>query len=85
MRQIELITPKFCALLILLRAKFDQPPYCFRSRRQIVLSAAPVVYNPQELLGNPHLKQAIVGAFRWATKGGAAISHRHNFRISSGW
>jgi hypothetical protein len=55
--------------------QFNKSPDCFSTRWKIGLAATPVVYHPQKLLRYPHLKQAILRAFRWAATGPIAACH----------
>jgi hypothetical protein len=66
-------------LLLDFGRQFNKAPDCFSTRREVGLVAAPVVYCPQKLLRYPHLKQAILRAFRWAATGPVATGHFDNF------
>jgi hypothetical protein len=66
-------------LLLDFGRQFNKSPDCFSTRWEVGLAAAPVVYRPQKLLRYPHLKQAILRAFRWAATGPVAASHFYNF------
>jgi hypothetical protein len=56
---------------------------CFSTRWEVGLASAPIVYRPQKLLRYPHLKRAILRAFRWAPTGPAAASHFCTFCIDT--
>jgi hypothetical protein len=68
-------------LLLDFGRQFNKSPDCFSTRREVGLAAAPVVYRPQKLLRYPHLKQAILRAFRWAATGPFTAGHFYNFYI----
>src|SRR5262245_57677165 len=55
--------------------QFNKSSDCFSTRWEIGLAAAPVVYRPQKLLRYPHLKRAILRAFRWAATRPNAAAH----------
>jgi len=66
-------------LLLDFNRQFNKSSDRFSTRWEIGLAAAPVVYRPQKLLRYPHLKQAILRAFRWAATGPVATGHFDNF------
>jgi hypothetical protein len=55
--------------------QFNKSPDCFSTRREVGLTAAPVVYRPQKMLGHSHLKRAILGASRWAATRASGADH----------
>src|SRR5215471_6268106 len=62
-------------LLLDFGRQFNKSPDCFSTRREVGLAATPVVYRPQKLLRYPHLKRAILRAFRWAATRPIAADH----------
>jgi hypothetical protein len=68
-------------LLLDFGRQFNKSPDCFSTRRKVSLGPAPVVYHPQKLLRYPHLKRAILRAFRWAATGPVAAAHFYDFCI----
>jgi len=52
-------------LLLHFGCQFNHPPDCFGTRRDVDLTAVPVVYGPQKRFRDPHLKWAILGASTW--------------------
>src|SRR5262249_32987751 len=62
-------------LLLDFARQFNKSPDCFSTRWEVGLAAAPLVYRPQKVLRHPHLKWAILGAFRWAATRAMAADH----------
>src|SRR5215831_16235059 len=63
--------------------QFNKSPDCFSTRWEVGLAATPVVYRPQKLLRYPHLKRAILRAFRWAATRPIAADHFCQFCIDT--
>jgi hypothetical protein len=62
-------------LLLDFGRQFNKAPDCFSTGWEVGLAAAPVVYGPQKLLRYPHLKEAILRAFRWAATRPVVADH----------
>jgi hypothetical protein len=70
-------------LLLNFGRQFNEAPYCFSTRWEIGLAPAPIVYRSQKLLRYPHLKRAILRAFRWAAPAPFAADHFCAFCIDT--
>ena len=70
-------------LLLDFGRQFNKSPDCFSTRWEVGLATAPVVYRPQKRLRYPHLKQAILRAFRWAATGPFAARHFYNLCVDT--
>jgi hypothetical protein len=66
-------------LLLDFRRQLNKSPDCFSTRWEVGLAPAPVVYRPQKMLRYPHLKRAILRAFRWAATGPISAGHLLRF------
>src|SRR5262249_47832235 len=70
-------------LLLDFGRQFNKSPDCFSTRWEVGLAATPVVYRPQKLLRYPHLKRAILRAFRWAATRPIGADHFCKFCIDT--
>jgi hypothetical protein len=62
-------------LLLDFGRQFNKSSDCFSTRREVGLAPAPIVYHSQKLFRYPHLKRAILRAFRWAATGPVGADH----------
>jgi hypothetical protein len=56
-------------------SQLNKSPDRFGTGREVGLGAPPVVYHPQKVLRNSHLKHAILRSFRWPARGALAAGH----------